>query len=157
MNLALEIAELKRKLANVIIECNVAELDESTHRLKVTWGETAEDTITSAWLPWPADIGRNYKRWKPLRMGQPLLIACPSGDTAQARIIAELYNDALPSPSDDPGIDIIQFENGSFVKYKDTGEMEIHASAAMKISAIGKMDITAGGNMKITAPRVDIN
>jgi phage baseplate assembly protein V len=70
-----ELSELYRRLDNLIMLGLIHEVDLERKKLKVKIGE-----IITAWLPWPASIGRNYKRWQPLKPGIQVLLACPSGE-----------------------------------------------------------------------------
>lgn len=131
-----EVAELQRKLAGMIQITTITSVDHANKRLRVRLG--ADE---SAELPWPAIAGRNFVAWRPLRVGQQLILLSPNGDPAQGVVIGELYSQAIDSPSTDEAVDLVQFEDGSFIKHVVGGEIHIHAAS----------------NLKLTAPRVDIN
>ncbi len=80
-------AELFRRFENLIRIGTIADVDYQGKRLRVKSGELLTD-----WLPWPAEIGRNFKHWRPLRDNTQVVLACPSGDPAQALIISMLYS-----------------------------------------------------------------
>lgn len=106
------IAELERMLANMIQITTISTVDFAHKKIRVKLGPDE-----SAELPWPADIGRNYVRWKPLRDGQQVVIACPDGDPAKAVIITQLYSDEMDSPSTDKNMDVIEFNNGARIEH----------------------------------------
>ncbi|MCV6588936.1 MAG: phage baseplate assembly protein V [Marinobacterium sp.] len=138
-------AELHRQLNNLLRLGTIAEVDHSRQLLRVKTGELLTD-----WLDWPAEMGRNYIRWRPLRIGTKVLLASPAGDPAQALIIGMLYTNALPTPSDDPALDLIQFDDGSFVKHNaDSGLVHLHAA--------GDLYLTADGIVRIQGKEVYIN
>jgi phage baseplate assembly protein V len=141
----MNIAELNRQLENLIRIGTIAVVDHAARKLKVKSGN-----LLSNWLDWPADIGRNYKRWRPLRLNTQVILSCPAGDPAQAMIIGMLYSNDFPAPSTDPDIDLIAFNNGSFIEYH-------HTNKTVKLHSAGDFDITAVGNIKINGTRVDIN
>lgn len=123
-------AELQRKLANVIQITVITRVDHANKKLRVRLG--ADE---SGWLEWPAYIGRNFVAWKPLRVGQQVIISCVDGDPAQAVIIGDLYSRLIDAPSTSPLIDLIQFNDGCFIKHTEGGELHIHASRRLILSA----------------------
>lgn len=138
-------ADLNRRLENLLRLGTIAEVDHAARKVRVQSGD-----IKTNWLDWPAEIGRNYKRWRPLRLGTQVMIACISGDPAQAQIIGMLYTNDIASPSSDEAIDLIQFDDGSYVKHNaSSGLLHIHAK--------GNLNLTADGNIQINGTRVDIN
>lgn len=140
-----EFSELERQLHNLLRLGTIAVIDHQQHRLKVQTGE-----LLTGWLDWPTETGRNYRRWRPLRLNSQVLIACPSGDPAQAQIIGMLYSEVAPAPSDDPELDLIRFDNGSYLQHNNkSGDMAVHA--------VGDLSLTANGNIRINGKRVDIN
>lgn len=138
-------AELHRQLNNLLRLGTIDQVDHAKQLLRVKTGDLLTD-----WLDWPAEIGRNYRRWRPLRVGTQVLLASPTGDPAQAMIIGMLYSNDIPTPSDDPALDLIQFDDGSYMKHNaDSGLVHIHAA--------GDLFLTADGNVRIKGVRVDIN
>ena len=97
----MNIADLNRRIESLIRLGTIAQVDHGARTLRVQSGGLLTD-----WLPWPAEIGRNYRRWRPLRVGTQVIIACPSGDPAQALVIGTLYTDVIASPGIDPDIEI---------------------------------------------------
>ncbi len=144
---------LNRQLENLIRIGTIAVVDHAAHKLKVQSGE-----LLTNWLDWPAEIGRNYKRWRPLRLHTQVIISCPAGDPAQAMIIGMLYSSDLLPPSSDPDIDLIAFDDGSFLEHHQGNKtLKLHSAGDFTITAAGNISITADGNAKINATRVDIN
>jgi phage baseplate assembly protein V len=91
------------------------------------------DLITD-FLPLPEEIGRNFRRWRPCRVGTQALIASPSGDTRQGVIVA-LYNTTdLPQPETDPAVDLILFDDGTEVR-KDGEQLLIDSAVPVTIKA----------------------
>lgn len=126
----MDTADLNRRLENLLRLGTIAEVDHAARKVRVQSGE-----LTGNWLDWPAEIGRNYKRWRPLREGTQVLIGCISGDPAQAQIIGMLYTDAIASPSTDEEIDLIQFDDGSYIKHNHTARLlEFHSAGELKLS-----------------------
>ncbi|EPJ56351.1 MAG: hypothetical protein OFPI_00180 [Osedax symbiont Rs2] len=138
-------ADLARLIENLIRIGTIAVVDHGARKLKVKSGN-----LLTNWLDWPADIGRNYKRWRPLRLGTQVILTCPAGDPAQAMIIGMLYSNGRESPSIDPNIDLIAFDDGSYLEHHQ-------GNKTLKLHSAGDLTISAAGNITIQAPRVDIN
>jgi phage baseplate assembly protein V len=132
-----DLAELQRKFAALVIFGTVSEVDHAAKKLRV-----AEGALTTGWLPYPADTGRNYKRWRPVKVGQQFIVLCRAGDPSQGVIVGELYHNANDAPSTDENIDLIQFENGNSIQHNV-------ATGAITITAVGNVivngDVIAEG------------
>ncbi len=131
-----EVAELQRKLAGMILVTTITSVDHAAKKLRVRLGSDESKEI-----PWPAIAGRNFVAWRPLREGQQIILLSPNGDPAQGMVIGELYSQAIDAPSTDENVDLIQFNDGSYIKHTEGGELHIHAAS----------------HLILTAPRVDIN
>ncbi len=135
----MDTAELNRLIQNLLRLGTIAQVDHAARKVRVQSGD-----LLTEWLPMPADIGRNYKRWRPLRTGTQVLIACIGGDPAQAVIVQILYTDALNSPSTDPDVDLIQFDDGSYIEHN-------HSANTLKLHSAGEMTLSAT-QLNIEAP-----
>jgi phage baseplate assembly protein V len=105
-------ADIERRLENLLRIGTISAVNHQERLVKVSTGK-----LITQWLAWPADIGNNYIRWRPLRLNTQVIIACISGDPAQASIIGMLYSNDLNSPRVDDHIDVIQFNDGSHIQY----------------------------------------
>ncbi len=106
------LAELERRLANIVKIGVIQEANHADKKLRVAMGETQ-----TAWLPWPAEIGNNFIRWRPLRVGQQVVLVAPSGELNQAVIVGQLYGGGIEAPADHETLDLIQFEDGTKLQY----------------------------------------
>ncbi|MDF1583894.1 MAG: phage baseplate assembly protein V [Methyloprofundus sp.] len=151
-----ELTELDRKLSHLINIGVIAEVNAGDKTIRVQVGENL-----TGLLPWPCEMGRNFIRWRPLRVGQQVVIACPSGDMAQAVIIGMLYSDALDSPSSDENIDLIAFSDGAQLSY-DVASHALKATlptgATTELVSSGGVtingDVTIVGNITTTASAI---
>lgn len=139
-------ADISRRLENLLCYATVAEVDNAAHLVRLSIGERK-----TGWLPYPAEIGANFRRWRPLRTGQQVLAACISGDPANAVIVKSLYSDDLPAPSDSATTDTIVFDDGTALTYDSAA----HALTAALCSG-GTIALTADGGTRIKGP-VDID
>jgi phage baseplate assembly protein V len=105
-------ADLNRRIESLIRLGTIDQVDHAARKLRVKTGG-----LLTGWLPWPAEVGRNYRRWRPLRTGTQVVLGCPSGDPAQAVIIQILYTSALDAPSTSPSLDLILFDDGTLIEY----------------------------------------
>jgi phage baseplate assembly protein V len=133
-------ADMPRQLDNLVQVTTITSVDHANKKLRVQLGDEE-----SAELAWPADQGANYTRWKPLKVGQQVIISSPSGDPAQAVITGELYSDAHDSPSVDPDIDLIQFTNGNLIEHNiSTGKFRIVGDIELTGTLTASVDVVAG-------------
>ena len=122
-------ADLNRRIESLIRLGTIDQVDHAARKIRVRSGG-----LLTGWLPWPADVGRNYRRWRPLRTGTQVLLACPSGDPAQAVVVQILYTDALDAPSTDPNVDLIEFDDGTVIQY-DSSSHHMTADCVGDITA----------------------
>ena len=161
MNQARRLQDLERRLNNQAMIGTILEVDHAARKLRVEIGE-----IRTAWINWPTEMGRNYRRWRPLRKGQQVVLASPSGDPAQAVITGMLYSSALSAPSDNPDLDITEFEDGTRTEYDSAahvikihcvGDIVIENANSITIETGTTLDITAGGPATLKAPSVMVD
>lgn len=146
------LSDMQRRLANLIRVGEISALDETERKIRVSFG-----SITTAWLDWPATYGRNYRRWRPLRMGQQVIMASPSGELAQAKIVGFLYRDTIQPPSENPDLDVIEFDDGTVLQY-DSASHKLTATVkgAAEITTDGDVTATVGGGLTVDVTN-DIN
>ena len=143
-----EVAELKRKLQNIIRRTTISSVDESTRTVRVLLGKDE-----SAPLPWPADIGKHYRRWIPLQPGIPCIIGCEGGDPANAVILRVMYSNAHPTPSNDPDVEVIEYTNGNRIEHDhNSGEIRITAKGNVIVNG----DVIADGISLINHVHKDV-
>lgn len=141
------LSDLSRRLENLLALGTIAAVDHGSARLRVELAGRL-----TGWLPWPAEIGANFRRWRPLRTGTQVLVACPSGDPANALIVQILYTAALAPPADAAEVDLIQWEDGTLVRYDSAARrMEVVSAGDLAARAAGDITAQAGGNVDITA------
>ncbi len=105
-------ADLGRRLDQIISLGRIVQVYPETRQIQVAMGD-----ITTGKLPWPAEVGQHYLRWRPLRAGTQVVLACPSGDLQQAQVVGMLYTDALTPDACDAHLDSITFNDGTQITY----------------------------------------
>lgn len=148
-------AEIFRKLEGIVHIGLIAEIDHKNKQLRIIH-ESEEDDELTAWLPWPAEVGRNFARWRPLKKGIQVVLLCESGDLANAVIVAFLYTEELgiTSPSVDPNIDIIQFNDGTIIQY-DSSQGALSVSATNQLSLSAKTLNLSAETLNITSSKTN--
>lgn len=107
---SMALPDLERRLANMIRIGKVLQIDTKNNRVRVQTGKLQTD-----WIMFRVDrsSGR-VKRWSMLAVGEPVVLACPSGDLRQAIILGSLPTAEIPPASDDENIDVFgQYEDGT--------------------------------------------
>lgn len=136
--------DLARKASNSIGLGIIAEVDHPSARVKVN----INGRLTG-WLQTPAEIGNNFIRWRPLRIGTQVLTVSPGGDPANAIIAQILYSAALAPPADKGEIDLIKFDDGTTLQYdSEKHELSIHC--------VGDIHFKADGIIWLDAARIRV-
>jgi len=165
-------ADLHRRVGSMLRVGTIAALDHDAARVRVRIAGRLMD-----WLRWPAEVGRNFRAWRPLRVGQQVMVAAPSGDPANGQIIQTLYSGALPAPATDPDVDAVHYDDGTVHQYHSgdhahtldlrgsNGTARVLTGAAETLVAPDRIEFRVGssvivitdGNITIRAPRIDLN
>lgn len=139
-------SELQRQMQNLVRVATVSKVDYANKCLRIKAGD-----LESNWLPHPCHMGRNFIVWQPIRIGTQVIIACPSGDLAQAVIIGQLYQDNFQPPSTSPHIDTVKFNDGTQMTYNsDEKVLTLNVVGDVKVITKGKADINVGTDCTLT-------
>lgn len=112
MEHAAQIAEIHRRLANLIRTGLVEEIDHASALCRVRTGDLVTD-----WLPWFARRAGETATWSPLTVGEQVMILSPSGELSAGYVLTGLYSDSVPAPSEDPAEHITEYPDGCVVHY----------------------------------------
>lgn len=144
---AFELAEVQRRLANLIMIGTIVEVDTAEVRATVQIGE-----LLTGFLPWLAPRAARMNGWLPPLPGEQVIVISHNGDPAQGLIIGSLHSDANPAPSDDPELYRILFEDGSYVEYHTGNKlMRLFSSGDIEAEAVGNIKAKAGVNIEAEA------
>ena len=147
------LAELERRLNNIIRVFTIIELDEVNRVIRLESGENKTD-----WLPWPASTGRNFVNWRPLKKGQQMVLGSVGGDLSQALIIGEIYSDEVLPPREDKAVDIVRFSNGDFVeRNSDTGKAKIVIAGGLEIKGGSSTILIDNAGVRVTGKEIYLN
>lgn len=148
--------EAKRRLHNMVIIAEIAEINWEKYEMRVSRGE-----ITTGWLKFPAIISNTYRYYQPIRPGMQVVMTSASGDLNGASVAGVLWKADMPPPAlpvgKRPVTELVEFDDGSFIKYdKDTGTLEVEMTKGdIKLKA-KNITLEAQENIDIKAQNVTI-
>jgi phage baseplate assembly protein V len=147
------LAELERRLNNIVRYGTIAEADYPKARVRVKSGE-----LLTGWLPWLTRRASHDRTWHAPEVGEQVLLVSPCGDPAQAVALPAIYQSAHPQNGARETLTRIDFADGGFVQYdRDAGELSIHATGDALITIGGKADITVDGKTTLKSNLVEID
>lgn len=136
-------ADAERRMANMIRVATITAVDPGAGRARVTFGGESE----SAWLPFPSPRAGEIQVWAPPSIGEQVVVACQSGDTAQGLIVASLASGGSPAPSGD---------GGAFVVAIGDTQIEITGSG-ITLTAGGVSLAVTGAGVSVSGGAIDHN
>ncbi len=157
----MNIHDLYRRIENLIRLGTISEIDESHQKVRVKTGGLVTD-----WLPVPATVTHNATYWQPVRLGTQVVLGGISGDPSQSVIIGLLHSDTVPAISDNPALDIVQFNDGTRIEYNSqsaelriecTGDITVNADGDAKVIAQGKAELSAQQSATVSGSSVILN
>ncbi|QOR55672.1 MAG: baseplate assembly protein [Phage 64_12] len=107
--------------------------------------EIDEDFQTD-WINMPVARAGRVRTWSPLTEGEQVVLACPEGEIAAAKIIAVVNSDSFPPPATD-GRTVMLFDDGCEISY----DPDAHRLATTLPDG-GVVDLVAPGGLNITGP-----
>ena len=150
-----DMTEAERRLSNLVMLGQVAELDAKKARVRVQAGP-----ILTAWLPFATVRAGLDRTWHAPEPGEQVVLVAPGGDLNQAVVVGSLYRDAYPPPSDSADISRTEWQDGAALAY----DRQLH-HWRLSVPAGGKIVLEVGpskiemsdAGIKITGPRIDLN
>lgn len=137
------IAELRRRLDNMIRSGTIAEVDHGDpEQNRQPCCRVKTGNITTGWLPFFTVRAGSTNEWNPVSVGEQCTILSPSGDLAQGQVLAGLYSAANPPCSNNPAVHKTEWANGDFIEHN---------------AATGALTIQCSGPVKINGSRIDLN
>ena len=150
-----DMTDAERRLSNVVMLGQVAELDAKTARVRVQAGP-----ILTAWLPFATVRAGPDRTWHAPEPGEQVVLVAPGGDLNQAVVVGSLYRDAYPPPADSADISRTEWKDGAALAY----DRQLH-HWRLSVPGGGKIVLEVGpskiemsdAGIKITGPRIDLN
>ena len=150
-----DMTEAERRLSNVVMLGQVAELDAERARVRVQAGP-----ILTAWLPFATVRAGLDRTWHAPEAGEQVVLVAPGGDLNQAVVVGSLYRDAYPPPADSADISRTEWKDGAALAY----DRQLH-HWRLSVPGGGKIVLEVGpskiemsdSGIRLTAPRIDLN
>lgn len=142
---AFDIADLTRRLANIVRIGTVATVDTSHCFATVTIGN-----ITTRPLPWLTIAAGSDRTWRAPSVGEQVLILSQSGDLNNGVILCGIYTDAKPAPDNDEGNWTLVFRDGATIRYKTfDSSILVTGFADVTVNGSGDASVTIGGGATV--------
>ena len=150
-----DMTDAERRLSNLVMLGQVAELDAKKARVRVQAGP-----ILTAWLPFATVRAGLDRTWHAPEAGEQVVLVAPGGDLNQAVVVGSLYRDAYPPPSDSADISRTEWQDGAALAY----DRQLH-HWRLSVPGGGKIVLEVGpskiemsdSGIRLTAPRIDLN
>lgn len=136
------IAELRRRLDNMIRPGTIYAVDHATARCRVKSGE-----ILTGWLRYFVGRAGYVRRHSVPTLGEQCAVFSPSGEMAAGFVLVGINCDQFPSPSENPHLDSSIYTDGTWFGY-DMGSKEL----TVIMTAGGKINVQAPAGVQIAAP-----
>lgn len=150
-----EMAELDRRIANMIRFATVDAVNYAKHRVMVTDGDWH-----SGWLPWQERRAHDEATWSPPKPGERVVVLAPHGDLDQAIVTTGLPCDDYPTPSVVASQWMRRFANGAFARHDSaTGLMELTLPDSGRLRIVvgsSTLEFDSAG-LRITTAKAEIN
>ncbi len=135
------IADLNRRLNNLIRFGTIAQVDYEASRVRVKSGELLTD-----WLPFFNIRAASSFVWDPPEQDEQAVIFSPSGELSAGVVIYGLGSSKYPAPSADPKLHRRTYPDGAVIEYHHGN----HRLVA-QLPEEGTGEITAPAGFKLTA------
>ncbi|BET37279.1 phage baseplate assembly protein V [Wolbachia pipientis] len=147
------IAELQRKVANIIRIGVVKEVDYEKAKVRVKIGEILTD-----WVPWITSKAGKDRNWSSPGIDEQVVVFSPFGELSLGVVLGGIYQKKYPAPENKKEINSMKFQDGTRLLY-DKGKHHL------EIEVVDKITLKAGGSsiemtksgIKLKAERIDLN
>lgn len=145
------LAELERRMANVLRLGAVTAVEPTTGRVKVM----LDTDLITAWLPWLTQrAALDAATWWAPSVGEQVVVLAPGGELAAAVVLPALNQATMPAPSSDPGKRVVRVGTATITLDTATGDLTVVTPGKLKATA-SQAEITAAsvqvtGNVTIT-------
>ena len=149
-----DVAELARRLANVVRVGTVAAVDHTAWRLRARYDtDDAGRAILTAWIPWVVARAGTDRTWWAPEVDEQVVLLCPSGELTQAIALPALYRTHTPPrphgwpPGDptlrprDPDHQVTEHGDGALFTY-DRAQHRY----TVRLPAAGRVEFAVGGH-----------
>lgn len=141
-----DLADLRRRIANLQHFGVIAEADYPAARVKVTIG-----SILTEWLPWFTTRAGGDRTWHAPEVGEQVMVFCPSGDIGNGVVMPAIYSDAKPANAAAATVHRTTYADGAVIEYdRAAHELKLTIPGKVTVNATGNVTATVGGNLSAT-------
>ncbi|HHQ6573265.1 TPA: phage baseplate assembly protein V [Serratia fonticola] len=140
-----DIAEILRRLANLIRFGTVESVQMDPPRVRIATGE-----LVTTWIPWLALRAGSAVTWWAPTVGEQVVVLAASGELTTAVALLGLYGDSAPAPSDNPAVNLTRYPDGATFGYDP-------ASSTGDITGVVDLRIDANGTLRISSKSMVFN
>ncbi len=148
-------ADMERRLANLIRPGTVSALDAAAARVRVKAGD-----LETAWLPWLTHrAGPDRTYWAP-EVGEQVLVLSPSGEMAQGFVLPAVFRSAHPAPASSADTHRQEYKNGTVVEHDRAAQhYQVSVPSGGKITLqVGQTSLVLeDGQTKLTTPQLTVD
>ncbi|RDD34351.1 Phage P2 baseplate assembly protein gpV [Wolbachia endosymbiont of Cylisticus convexus] len=147
------IAELSRKLANIMRIGLVKEVDYEKARVRVKVGEFITD-----WLPWVTARAGEDRSWFAPNIDEQVIVLSPFGELSLGVVLPAIYQEKYRHPESKKEVSSVVFKDGTKLSYdKENHHLEIEVVDKITLK-VGESSIkmTKKG-IKLKGRRIDLN
>lgn len=138
----MNIADLIRRIENIVRPGAIAEVQHSPLRVRVASGG-----LTTTWLRVFAQRAGEDRTWDPPSVGEECVVFCPSGIPEQGFVLVGLNGDDFPAPDESPDRHRRAYRDGAVIEY-DTASHALRA----ELPEGGTFQLIATGGSCIVGP-----
>lgn len=134
------LAEVFRRLDNLVRLGTIAQIDHATARCRVHLGQ-----LVTAWLPWISQRAGTTRSWTPPTVGEQVIVFSPSGEPAAGVVLTGIYTEAHDQPSSSATKHVVEFPDGARIEYD-------HAASALSATGIKTATVQASEHVTVDCP-----
>lgn len=153
MNLEFQLAEMGRRLANLVRVGTVEQADYQGARVRVRSGE-----VLTGWLPWVSPRAGPDRDWVAPEVGEQVMVFSPSGELAGGVALCGIPSAAHPPTQSRADVRETRFADGAAVEYDRAAHRYSITlppdGAEIRLVCAGKVSIAADGDVTLTAGNV---
>lgn len=136
----MDLAELSRRLENIIRIGTVLAVDHDAVRCRVQSGK-----LETEWLRWHTPRAGATRTWDPPTVGEQAVVLSPSGELGNGVVFYGFNSDAHPAPSSSPAKHVVEFPDGATFFYD-------HAAGHLEITGIKTATVRASEEITLDTP-----
>lgn len=153
-----KIVELANRLEKILLLGIVSAVDLANSKVRVEYAtDDNGDPALTPWIKWGVQNASDNIEWNPPKVGEQVMLGCPSGNIALAKIITRFYQTNYPAPSSADNIKLMNFSDGAVISYDTAAKhlaVELPAGATLALNAAGGLtltgDVTLNGKLTAT-------